>query len=273
MLTKLKQNILRLEEIFESSSDPLYFHNKSLELLNIFSEREVITEIFITYFDQIVNNHSNSFMPTLTFFDNEKFQIRYNFFLKNEMLNVKQGSHLIHHHGNNILTSKLIHGEGYDSVIFNSSRDEKLVLLLPQEKISIKEKNPYTIKPFIYHLIFNVKKFSVTCNLWSKKDSEINDENRISYMFKDGVYHPVNEEDFLLRYSFVPEKYILLKCFLFWFKECNIDVDKLCRNNNTINNYLNDLNLRSINYLDEPKINSLDPTMGNIINYNDLFKT
>ena len=272
MFTKLKQNILRLEEIFESSSDPFCFHNKSLKLLNIFSEREVITEIFITYFDQIVNNHSNSFMPTLTFFDNEKFQIRYNFFLKNEMLNIKQGSHLIHHHGNNILTSKLIHGEGYDSLIFNSSRDEKQVLLLPQEKISIKDKNPYTIKPFVYHLIFNVRKFSVTCNLWSKEDSEINDENRISYTFNHGVYYPVNEEDFLSRYSFVPEKNILLKCFLFWFQENNIDLYKLYRNNKTINNCLNDLKLQGLNPLIEPKINSLDPIMGSIINYNDLLK-
>jgi len=271
MKFKYNDNFSDINSAYLNTKSGFDFHKKSKQYLYHFSNTDFIIKVFLKNFDKIISDNSNNFMPTFTFFNNENFQLRYNFILNNELLNSKQGSHLIHHHGENILTSQLIYGDGYDSIIFKSI--EKGVInnnLKPLETKPHRFGNIYTINSYVPHLIFNVEEFTVTCNLWSNSHSNSEIMNRVNYIYSNGVYLPITEEDFNSNLNFISNDYLLLKCFLYWFKKINLDIEYLCSKKPSLIKYLDYLEFKNWTKKDQPSIRSLNPVLGYHMNYDDI---
>ena len=137
------------------------FHKKASKYLSKFSDKDFIVKVFKEKLNEIKNSESNNLFPNFEFFNNTHFSLRFNFFLRNESLESNEGIYLIHHHGNNILTTKMIFGQGYKSINFKKSKNNLEI----QKRINHKLNNSYTIKEYTPHLVFNVSDFSVSINL------------------------------------------------------------------------------------------------------------
>lgn len=101
----------------------LKFHEKSKKYLSKLSDGLFVLGVFEKNLKKILNDNSRFTLPNFEFFCNENFSLRFNFFLKNEKIRFNDALHLIHDHGNNILTTKMIFGQGYKSINFKKSKN------------------------------------------------------------------------------------------------------------------------------------------------------
>ena len=235
------------------------FHKKASKYLSKFSDKDFIVKVFKEKFNEIRNSESNNLFPNFEFFNNTHFSLRFNFFLRNESLESNEGIYLIHHHGNNILTTQMIYGPGYRAINFES----KKYPLVVKKKIHHQLKNTYSIDEYTPHIIFNVESFSVTCNLWttSSQNIESSQIDRENFYFKNGIYFKIKDSE-IREFSIVENsnKSLLFNCYIYWLNSLGIELDYL-------NNHFSiDKSLTQT----EPKINNLRSILNIKMKYEDF---
>jgi len=235
------------------------FHEKSKIYLSKLSDRLFVLKVFEKNLIEILNDNSWYSLPNFEFFCNDSFSLRFNFFLKNVKIQSNDAIHLIHDHGNNILTTKMIFGKGYRSINFKKSKDNLEII----KRINHKLNNSYTINEYIPHLIFNVSNFSVTINLWTKGKSKINRKDRLNYYLKNDKYFQVKDSE-LIDYQISKTKKsnnnLILRCFLFWLNSLGFEKSYLI-------NHLPKLYTNEGDLFLEPKIHKNDSNFNLRMNY------
>jgi len=272
----VKNNISELSELYKECGGGYLFHEKGSQLLKKFASKEFIFSVIENY--ELNSNVflTNYQLPHLTFFENENFCLRYNFFTTNYSIGNDEASHLIHHHGEHILSSAMVYGPGYKAVEFDkkiSTVNDGSYKLNYSRTISHGLNNIYTVDAYTPHVIFNVDGFSVTCNLWSKTNQERSGHNsdRLNYFKKNRKFFGVTESEFLSYQKNITvnpiEKNFFQKCILFWMKKLgykNIDFLTMKINSSFSNQELIEKDLI------EPIINSKHNTMEYIMRFNDF---
>ncbi|MDA8611786.1 hypothetical protein N9L07_01445, partial [Flavobacteriaceae bacterium] len=230
--------------------------------LSKLSDRLFILEVFEKNLKEILNDNRRFTLPNFEFFCNENFSLRFNFFLKNEKIRFNDALHLIHDHGNNILTTKMIFGQGYKSINFKKSKNNLEI----QKRINHKLNNSYTIKEYTPHLVFNVSDFSVSINLWTKGNGKVNRKDRLNYYLKDNKYFQVKDSE-LIDYEISKitktDDKLILRCFLYWLNSLGFEKSYLV-------NKLPELYTRRNDLFLEPKLYKNDSNFDLIMNYNDF---
>ena len=272
----VKYTISELSKCYNKYGGGYLFHEKGRQLLKKFASKEFIFSVIENY--KIDSNIflENYQLPCLTFFENENFCLRYNFFTSNKSIENDEASHLIHHHGEYILSSVMVYGPGYNAIEF----DKRISTLKDGSyKLNFKKtifhglNNIYTVDAYTPHLIFNVDGFSVTCNLWSKTNQKYSRDNldRLNYFKKNRRFFGVTESDFLslqrnITFNSI-DKTFFQKCILFWMKKIgykNIDCLTTKIHSSFSNQELIDKNLK------EPSIYSKHNTLGYRMRFNDF---
>ena len=237
----------------------IHFHKKASKYLSKFSSKDFIVKVYKEKINEIRNSESNNLFPNFEFFNNKHFSLRFNFFIKNERLESNEGIYLIHHHGNNILTTQMIYGPGYRAINFES----KKYPLVVKKKIHHQLKNTYSIDEYTPHIIFNVESFSVTCNLWttSLQNIESSQIDRENFYFKNGNYFKIKDSE-IRKFSTIENsnKSLLFNCYIYWLNSLGIELDYL-------NNHFSiDKSLTQT----EPKINNLRSILNIKMKYEDF---
>lgn len=240
----------------------LKFHDKSKKYLSKLSDRLFILEVFEKNLKEILNDNRRFTLPNFEFFCNKNFSLRFNFFLKNEKIRFNDALHLIHDHGNNILTTKMIFGQGYKSINFKKSKNNIEI----QKRINHKLNNSYTIKEYTPHLVFNVSGFSVSINLWTKGNGKVNRKDRLNYYLKDNKYFQVKDSE-LIDYEISKitktDDKLILRCFLYWLNSLGFEKSYLI-------NQLPELYTNEDDLFLEPKIHKNNSNFNLSMNYKDF---
>lgn len=240
----------------------LKFHEKSKKYLSKLSDRLFVLKVFERNLKEILNDNIRFSLPNFEFFHNDNFSLRFNFFLKNEKIQFNDALHLIHDHGNNILTTKMIFGQGYRSINFKKSKENLDI----KKKINHKLNNSYTIEEYTPHLIFNVSDFSVTINLWTEGNNKINGKDRLNYYLKENKYFQVKDSELIDYQSLKTNKRndkLILRCFLYWLNSLGFEKSYLI-------NQLPELYTNRSDFLLEPKIYENVSNFNIKMNYKDF---
>ena len=127
-------------------------------------------------FEQNLKHHSflnkqwtSCEIPQLTVYEDDEITIRYHFFLPVKSLNNDNAAYLIHHHGDNILSSHIFYGPGYQTIEF-----QKEILQLSDKSYKLKISKDFfhangdtnLLEDYIPHLSFQcIKTDSFNCSV------------------------------------------------------------------------------------------------------------
>lgn len=138
-------------------------------------------------------------MPYLVIYKDEKIELRFNLFFPTAEKKSDSASHLIHHHGNSILSTYVVYGSGYQTIEF----DSKFILnydgTAKLKKIKDKRlaKGQYNCVDILSpHVISNVSNPTITLNLWSFENDTIVKE-RVHFYISGGNFNYIFENKFL----------------------------------------------------------------------------
>lgn len=201
------------------------FHKKAHKILPELGSIKFISKVF----EQ--NLKHNSFLnkqwtsceiPQLTVYEDDDITIRYHFFLPVKSLNNTHAAYLIHHHGDNILSSHIFYGPGYQTIEF-----QKDILQLSDQSYKLKISKDFfhtkgatnLLEDYIPHLIFNVSKPTSSIALWSNSKSNTNKKLRLNYILEKGIYYGCTDSQFIKeikkdsRFEENSEKHVQAICY------------------------------------------------------------
>jgi hypothetical protein len=220
--TSLIQRILLIKEELGTGID---FHKKTHELLPEFSSLKYVSKVFEKNLNDslFLDKKWNSYeIPHLTIYEDKNITIRYHLFFPVQTLNNHNAAYLIHHHGNNILSSYILHGPGYQTIEF-----EKEILMLSDNSFKLKIAKDFfhsngsinLLEDWIPHLIFNVLTPTVSIALWTNSESSSDEQLRLNYTLKKERFYSISDDDFCeeaskdIRFEFDSERHIQAICY------------------------------------------------------------
>ena len=220
--TSLIQRILLIKEELGTGLD---FHKKTHKLLPEFSSLKCISKVVEQNLNDslFLDKKWNSFeIPHLTIYEDKNITIRYHLFFPVQTLNNHNAAYLIHHHGNNILSSCILDGPGYQTIEF-----EKEILMLSDNSFKLKIAKDFfhsngsinLLEGWIPHLIFNVLKPTVSIALWTSSESSSDEQLRLNYTLKKERFYSISDDDFCeeaskdIRFEFDSERHIQAICY------------------------------------------------------------
>ena len=161
-------------------------------------------------------------IPQLTVYEDDEITIRYHFFLPVKNLNNDNAAYLIHHHGDNILSSHIFYGPGYQTIEF-----QKVISQLSDKSYKLKISKDFfhangatnLLEDYVPHLLFNVSKPTASIALWSNSNLNINEKLRLNYTLDKGKFYGFTDSQFIteiekdLRFEDNSEKHIQAICY------------------------------------------------------------
>jgi hypothetical protein len=224
----LVSNIIKLSEKID---DRYLFHSKSYDSMKIMSELEFISKVFeANLMDEnfLYKKWADYEIPHLIIYQDKIIDLKYHIFSPCSSGKIENASYLIHHHGNNILSSYVFYGSGYNSIHF----DKKILKnqygnfnLTVDKKISHTKGNYNIVPSWVPHFVSNVESTSATIVLWTEDNvpdtnSCSTNEIRMNYFYENGEYYGINEEEFtteinrISNFEIDSEKHIQAICYL-----------------------------------------------------------
>jgi hypothetical protein len=193
----------KINDIINGQENEILIHKKISSLFSEISSNKFIHEVFennLNQIDFITKKWKSNEIPQLKIIENEKTSLYYHFFLPELTLNDKNAAYLIHHHGNNVLSSYIFFGPGYQTIEF----DKKIIKKIDNSyKLKInkdyfhKNGSSYILDSYTPHLVFNVLKPTASIVLWSSVNSNKQDDLRLNYTFENGKFLGIKETVFL----------------------------------------------------------------------------
>ena len=197
-MNKFVSNICNLSRKYEGKK----FHNKALSYLKKIGQIDFFIEVLnenLKSIDFLAKTWSMYEMPYLVIYKDEKIELRFNLFFPTAEKKSDSASHLIHHHGNSILSTYVVYGSGYQTIEF----DSKFILnydgtaklkKIKDKKLTIGQYNCVDI--LSPHVISNVSNPTITLNLWSFENDTIEKE-RVHFYISGGNFNYIFENKFL----------------------------------------------------------------------------
>ena len=217
--------INKLLSIKKDIGSEINFHKKAHKMLPELGSIKFISKVF----EQ--NLKHNSFLnkrwmsceiSQLTVYEDEEITIRYHFFLPVKNLNNSNAAYLIHHHGNNILSSHIFYGPGYQTIEF-----QKEISHLSDKSYKLKISKDFfhangatnLLEDYTPHLVFNVSEPTASIALWSNLNLNTNEKLRLNYTLEKGKFYGFTDSQFIteakkdLRFEDNSEKHIQAICY------------------------------------------------------------
>lgn len=198
-LQSLVDKIITIEK---EIGNGINFHKKISKEITEFSKFKLVASVFEENIKQksFVNKKWTSCeIPQLTIFENEKITIKYHFFLPVKNFEDQNAAYLIHHHGNNILSSHIFYGPGYKAIEFKKEiikQPEKSFILKINKKFRHSNGSTNILEDWTPHIISNVAEASASIALWSTQKLDKKNEVRLNYNFKNGKYYGITDFEF-----------------------------------------------------------------------------
>lgn len=255
----LVANIINLSKQIDES---ILFHQKSHDSLKCMGDLDFISKVFeanLMNENFITKKWADYEIPHLVIYQDYCIDMKYHIFSPCSSGNNENASYLIHHHGNNTLSSFVFFGSGYKSIHFDKeilkSRDGSFNLKV-NRTISHINGNIIIVPKWVPHLVSNVKTTTATVVLWSQDEkneaySNMTDEIRMSYFYENGRFFGINEKEFIskinnmLGFEIESEKHIQAICYLMQQKGYanNVFLKKIVNNVDTPKSWVKYLNL------------------------------
>lgn len=217
--------INKLLSIKKDVGTNINFHKKAHKILPEFGSIKFIYKVF----EQNLKHHSflnkqwtSCEIPQLTVYEDDEITIRYHFFLPVNNLNNDNAAYLIHHHGDNILSSHIFSGPGYHTVEFQKEilrQSDKSYMLKISKDFSHTNGATNLLEDYTPHLVFNVSKPTASIALWSNSNLNINEKPRLNYTLENGKFYGLTDSQFItearkdLRFEDNSEKHIQAICY------------------------------------------------------------
>lgn len=223
--------VSKIINLYEEMDEAILFHNKSHNILKQFSD---INLLFQTFEQNLLDNNFllkkwfDFEIPHLNIYQDGKINLKYHFFSPCSSGMNENAAYLIHHHGENTLSSFVFIGSGYNTIHFNekiiNNNDGSFNLVV--EKLIFHNKGNVNVVPsWVPHLVSNVESITATVVLWSKdKENSSNkygtNEIRTSYFYENGKFFGLDEYEFLIKtkknpdFKIESEKHIQLISYL-----------------------------------------------------------
>jgi|TARA_B110000879_G_scaffold165272_1_gene213494 hypothetical protein len=227
MIDSLKSHslIMQLLSLYDELGSGPNFHKKSHKLLLEMSSENFI---FMIFEQNIIDNNflnkkwNSCEIPQLTIFEDDKITLKYHFFIPAKPAYQNNAAYLIHHHGDNILSSHIFYGPGYQTIEF-----QKDILQLSDQSYKLKISKDFfhangatnLLEDYIPHLIFNVSKPTSSIALWSNSKSNTNKKLRLNYTLEKGIYYGCTDSQFIKetkkdsRFEENSEKHVQAICY------------------------------------------------------------
>ena len=217
--------INKLLSIKKDVGTNINFHKKAHKILPELGSIKFISKVF----EQNLKHHSflnkqwtSCEIPQLTVYEDDEITVRYHFFLPVNNLNNDNAAYLIHHHGDNILSSHIFSGPGYQTIEF-----QKDILQLSDQSYKLKISKDFfhangatnLLEDYTPHLVFNVSKPTASIALWSNSNLNINEKLRLNYTLEKGKFYGFTDSQFItevekdLRFEDNSEKHIQAICY------------------------------------------------------------
>lgn len=201
------------------------FHKKAHKILPELGSIKFISKVFEQNLknNSFLNKQWSSFeIPQLTIYEDKEITIRYHFFLPVKSLNNSNAAYLIHHHGDNILSSHIFYGPGYQTIEF-----QKDILQLSDQSYKLKISKDFfhangatnLLEDYMPHLIFNVSKPTASIALWSNSNLNINKKIRLNYTLEKRNFYGYTDSQFIeeikkdSRFEYNSEKHVQAICY------------------------------------------------------------
>jgi len=217
--------INKLLSIKKDVGTNINFHKKAHKILPELDSIKFISKVF----EQNLKHHSflnkqwtSCEIPQLTVYEDDEITIRYHFFLPVNNLNNDNAAYLIHHHGDNILSSHIFHGPGYQTIEFQKeilNFSDKSYMLKISKDFFHANGDTYLLKDYTPHLVFNVSKPTASIALWSNLNLNTNEKLRLNYTLEKGKFYGFTDSQFItevekdLRFEYNSEKHIQAICY------------------------------------------------------------
>lgn len=217
--------INKLRSIKKDVGTNINFHKKAHKILPELGSIKFISKVF----EQNLKHHSflnkqwtSCEIPQLTVYEDDEITIRYHFFLPVNNLNNDNAAYLIHHHDDNILSSHIFHGPGYQTIEFQKeilNFSDKSYMLKISKDFFHANGDTYLLKDYTPHLVFNVSKPTASIALWSNLNLNTNEKLRLNYTLEKGKFYGFTDSQFItevekdLRFEYNSEKHIQAICY------------------------------------------------------------
>ena len=177
------------------------FHKETHKILPELGSIKFMSKVFEQNLkhNSFINKQWTSYeIPQLFIYNDNEITIKYHFFLPAKNLNNAHAAYLIHHHGDNILSSHIFYGSGYQTIEF-----QKDILQLNDQSFKLKINKDFfhsngginLLEEFTPHLVFNVPKPTASIALWSNLN--INEKPRLNYTLKHGKFYGFTDSQFI----------------------------------------------------------------------------
>lgn len=266
----LVSNIIKLSKQID---DDRLFHNESYDTMKSMTKLEFISKVFEANLMEenfLLKKWADYEIPHLIIYQDNNIDLKYHIFSPCSSGKKENASYLIHHHGNNILSSFVFYGSGYKSIHFEKEilKNQDGTFNLKIDKIVSHMNGNINIVPsWVPHLVSNVESTTATIVLWSEdKESEAlnnaTNEMRMSYFYENEKYFGINEEEFIIEickisdFEIESEKHIQAICYLMQQVgySNNIFLKKIINNSNTPKSWVKYLKLLFLEKNIEPPI-------------------
>ena len=217
--------INKLLSIKKDVGTNINFYKKAHKILPEFGSIKFISKVF----EQNLKHHSflnkqwtSCEIPQLTVYEDDEITVRYHFFLPVNNLNNYNAAYLIHHHGDNILSSHIFYGPGYQTIEF-----QKEILHLRDNSFKLKISKDFfhangatnLLEDYTPHLVFNVSKPTASIALWSNSNLNTNEKLRLNYTLEKGKFYGFTDSHFITeakkdsRFEDNSEKHVQAICY------------------------------------------------------------
>ena len=217
--------INKLLSIKKDVGTNINFHKKVHKILPEFGSIKFTYKVF----EQNLKHHSflnkqwtSCEIPQLTVYEDDEITVRYHFFLPVNNLNNYNAAYLIHHHGDNILSSHIFYGPGYQTIEF-----QKEISHLSDNSFKLKISKDFfhangatnLLEDYTPHLVFNVSKPTASIALWSNSNLNTNEKLRLNYTLEKGKFYGFTDSHFITeakkdsRFEDNSEKHVQAICY------------------------------------------------------------
>jgi hypothetical protein len=217
--------INKLLSIKKDAGTNINFHKKAHKILPELGSIKFISKVF----EQNLKHHSflnkqwtSCEIPQLTVYEDDEITIRYHFFLPVNNLNNDNAAYLIHHHGDNILSSHIFSGPGYQTIEFQKEilnfSDKSYILKISKDFFHANGATNL-LEDYTPHLVFNVSKPTASIALWSNLNLNTNEKLRLNYTLEKGKIYGFTDSQFItevekdLRFEDNSEKHVQAICY------------------------------------------------------------
>ena len=217
--------INKLLSIKKDVGDEISFHKKAYKLLPELGLNKFISKVFeqnLKHNSFLNKRWSSCEIPQLTVYEDDEITIKYHFFLPVKNLNNYNAAYLIHHHGDNILSSHIFYGPGYQTIEF-----QKEISHLSDNSFKLKISKDFfhangatnLLEDYIPHLVFNVSKPTASIALWSNSNLNTNEKLRLNYTLEKGKFYGFTDSHFITeakkdsRFEDNSEKHVQAICY------------------------------------------------------------